>query len=344
MRYALIFMLVGCLFVFSTANGTESVNSNTAVGSDTVRHSDHDGKGLAAEGKTPIMITSDDIEFPSRTLQELEEGKDYEIVLSYECQEFVLKMTDSHDWWIDAIQDYENHRKRKLPYRFSRLLCGWCNFTKMKDNELKCQFRENSRSIERHFDIILKDDAGLCQTVHFIQHPDHQEVGGAEAKHTCICKTSKYKDEILRMALRRGYDGDGLKREIGMLIVSDDIEFKQVYPELTERIDPYEIEMSYKPQNFVLRTKYDNWSIEDVLDYQNGRTENISPRFAASRFYGSWFHLNVQDYKKLECVFQENKGTADRRVDVCMGNKNRVQVVHFIQHPNPQRVKDRAKK
>ena len=344
MRYALIFILLGCLFGFGTANGTEPVCSNTVVDSDTVRHPDNDDKGLTAGGKTPIMITSDDIEFPSRTLQELQEGKDYEIVLSYEYQEFVLKMTDSQNCWIDEARDCMDYKTRKISNRPSQLVFIWCSFAKMKGNELKCKFLENEDSVERRFDVVLKDDAGRCQTVHFIQHPNHQKGEGAEAKHTCICKTSKCKDEMLRMALRRGHNDDGLKREVGMLIVSDDIEVKQMFLEQLRYRDPYEIEMSYKSQEFVLKTTCDNWSIEDVFDYPKGKTEDISPRFAASRFYGSWFHLNVLDYKKMKCVFQENRGAANRQVDVCMGNKNQVQVVRFIQHPNPQRVKGRAKK
>ena len=350
MRYALIFILFSGLFVScktsKTVKTNTSVSSTASVNSAAVRDSGDYGKGLTAGGKTPIIITSDDIEFPSRTPQELNGGKDYEIVLSYKPQDFVLKATNHQCLMVDNVFDYPKGVKTDISPKSgaSRFYSRGFYFVRLNYNEIKCVFQENKDSVERRVDVCLNGDIDRWQWVHFIQHPNHQKGKDVGKPYPCICKTSKSKAEKLKMAQSRIGVDKGLRREEGMGMTSVDVVLRRVSPSLSKSGQPYEIKLSYKPHDFVLRTAYGNWSIEDVYDYPGGEIEDVSPRFAASRFYGSWFHLDAQRRKNLKCVFQENKDSVARRVEVRIGNKDRYQWVYFIQHANPQRGKDKVKR
>ena len=349
MRYALIFILFSGLFVSCKTSRTvktnTSVSSTTSACSTTVRDSGDD-EVLTAGGKTPIIITSDDIEFPSRTPQELNGGKDYEIVLSYKPQDFVLKATNHQCLMVDNVFDYPKGVKTDISPKSgaSRFYGRGFYFVRLDYNEIKCVFQENMDSVERRVDVCLNGDIDRWQWVHFIQHPNHQKGKDVGKPYSCICKTSKSKAEKLKMAQSRIGVDKGLRREEGMRMTSGDVALRQVSPSLSKSGQPYEIKLSYKPHDFVLNTAYGNWLIEDVYDYPGGEIEDISPRFAASHFYGSWFHLNAQRHKNLKCVFQENKDSVARRVEVRIGNKDRYQWVYFIQHANPQRGKKAAAK
>ena len=346
MRYALIFILFSGLFVScktsKTVKTNTSISSTVSVNSAAVRDSGDYGKGLTAGGGPPRIITSDDIEFSPRTLQELKK-KDYEIVLSYEPQDFLLK-TDS--WWaVDNVYDYPKGVKTDISPKnwASRFYGRWFYLIRLNGNEMKCVFQENKDSVERRMDVRMAVGE-ILQWVHFIQHPNHQKGKDVGKPYPCICKTSKSKAEKLKMAQSRIGVDKGLRREEGMGMTSVDVVLHRVSPSLSKSGQPYEIKLSYKPHDFVLRTAYGNWSIEDVYDYPGGEIEDVSPRFAASRFYGSWFHLDAQRRKNLKCVFQENKDSVARRVEVRIGNKDRYQWVYFIQHANPQRGKDKVKR
>ena len=293
-----------------------------------------------------MMITSDDIEFSPRTSQELKKGEKYEIVLSYKPQDFVLEATNYSDVRIYNVYDYPKGVKTDIsPKNGASCFYGpWFYFVRLNNNEMKCVFQENKDTVERRMDVLYWNGIDLGQWVHFIQHPNHQKGKDAGAPYPCICKTSKSAAEKLKMAQRRIGVDKGLQREEGMRMTSGDVVLHRVSPSLPKGGQPYEIKLSYKPHDLVLKTAYDNWSIEDVYDYPEGEIEDISPRFASSRFYGSWFHLNTQRRKNLKCVFQENKDSVARRVEVRIGNKKRYQWVYFIQRANPQRGRNAAVK
>ena len=347
MRYALIFILFSGLFVScktsKTVKTNTSVSSTASVNSAAVRDSD---EVLTAGGGPYMMIASDDIEFPPRTLQELNERKKYEIVLSYKPQDFVLKATNYSSMIIYNVYDYPKGVKTDISPKggASHFYGHWFYFVRLNRNEMKCIFQENMDSVERRVDVHLNGDIDRGQWVHFIQHPNHQKGKDVGKPYSCICKTSKSKAEKLKMAQSRIGVDKGLRREEGMGVTSGDVALRRVSPSLSKSGQPYEIKLSYKPHDFVLNTAYGNWLIEDVYDYPDGEIEDVSPRFAASHFYGSWFHLNAQRRKNLKCVFQENKDSVARRVEVRIGNKDRYQWVYFIQHANPQRGKKAAAK
>ena len=276
MRYVLIFILFSSLLVScktsrtvktnTSVSSTAPVSSAASVNSTVVRDSD---EVLTAGGTTPIIITSDDMEFSPRTPQELKEGKDYEIVLSYKPQNFVLKATNHQCLMIDYVYDYPKGVKTDISPKngASRFYGRGFYFVRQNYNEIKCVFQENKDSVERRVDVCLNGDIDRWQWVHFIQHPNHQKGKNAGAPYPCICKTSKSAAEKLKMAQRRIGVDKGLQREEGMRMTSGDVVLHRVSPSLPKGGQPYEIKLSYKPHDLVLKTASDNWSIEDVYDY-----------------------------------------------------------------------------